>query len=321
MKTENVEFRKAKYSSRMFAFATDLLVMTIVTLLLVICCQLIVVNTDAYKKIENTLDTIQLRSHLYEEDNGDLIILSSYYGNPKTEDEYNTYNEKLNDALIAFYSDSFFFDQNDSKSGLYLYNTQRIPEGETHTDLFVYDEHMQVIPSLTADPKDLHTFYCRAISRDAVTYLMANDDYMNASRSVTLIFVFVELLIPMFIAALIFELLIPLLDCHGRRTLGKRIFKIGVVDSRGLSPTYKRLIGRFTLFFFLEVILSVITLFIPIIISFSMTAYRKDGQSFHDYVANTYVVDISQSYICKNPEEYQEKQKVKAPDAKRIKFN
>ena len=136
---------------------------------------------------------------------------------------------------------------------------------------------------------------------------MSNDEYMNINRNITLIFVFVELLIPILVSIIIYEFLIPVFDTHGKRTLGKRIFKIGIVDSRGLSPTFARFLCRFLLFLFAEVLLSVVALLIPIILSFTMVTFGKAGQAFHDYITGTYVVDISQDFICKNEKEYHDK--------------
>lgn len=319
MESKNIEFKKAKYSSRIFSFAVDFILVTITTLLLMVCAQSIVSNTTYYQNIENTLDDIQERSNLYERDNGELVILSTYYGSPENENEYKEFNSKMDEALTKFYTDPFFFDQNDPNSGINIYNNQRIPEGQTHSDLFVYDGN-NIVPSLNASLTDLHTFYVNAIKHEAIAYLMANDDYLDASKAVTMIFIFVELFIPLTISVFIYHLLIPLMDAHGRRTLGKRIFKIGIVDARGLSPKVGRFFFRFIIYYFLELLLSIFSFFLPIIVSFSMMAFKKTSQSFHDFVANTYVVDVSEGYICKSEKEYFEKQNIKAPDGRNIKF-
>lgn len=305
---QTIEYVKAKYSSRLFAFAVDLMTMIITSLLLVVLAQFITINTDGYKNILSTLDDIQEKSHLYEYDhsNKEWLNKAKYYNDPETDDDYKTYNKKLDEALTQFYTDPYFFDQTDEKSGIYLYDIQKIPEGLNHTELFIKDGD-KIVESATADLKDLYKFYINAISKDAVTYLMKNDAYMNASRSVTLIFIFIELLIPIVTSVLIYEFAIPAFDRHGRRTLGKRIFKLGVVDVKALSPKFGRFTCRFLLFLFAEILLSVVALLLPIIISFSMVLFSKTGQSFHDYVTNTYVVDISQSFICNTKKEYDEK--------------
>lgn len=311
VKKQEIEFVKAKYTYRMFAFGADLLCMTILAIVLVILTQLIVTNVSGYKAIVSRLDTVQEKSHLYIDNSGEWVSLPSYYDTPETDEEYNSTNAIFDSALTAFYSDSFFFDQEDSESGMYFYNTQRIPSGKEYSNLFVYDEGHNIVPSATASLKDLYTFYSKAITQDAVAYMMQNDDYMNASRDVTLIFVFVELLIPIVLSVTIFEFIIPVFDKHGKRTIGKRLFKIGVVDSRGLSPKLGRFTCRFLIFLFVEVILSIPALLIPFVISFSMFAFSKPSQSMHDYFCSTYVVDISQNYICKDEIDYQKKHSLK----------
>lgn len=304
---KKIELTKAKFSSRIFSFGADLVCMAVTSLLMVIGMQYLVSNSSGYREITNTLDTIQMQSHLYARDGGEVVIVTKAYDAPEKEEEYKELNAVFDQRLKEFYADPAFFDQTNPESGMHLYDIQRIPEGQTHTDLFVKDEHGVVVESLTASYKDLYKFYANAINQDAVAHLMKNDAYMNANRSVTYIFVFIELLIPIAVAVLIFEFIIPAFDKHGKRTLGKRIFKLGVVDSRGLSPKFGRFVCRFLLFAFAELALSVVSFLIPIIISFSMVAFGKGGQSFHDYVCATYVVDASQDFIHKDEKEYEDK--------------
>mgnify|MGYP003290557887 CR=1 FL=1 len=305
---KQAEFTKAKYSKRLLAFFADALTMAIVALLFVFIAQNIAARNSSYIAVNEVMDEIQEKSHLFKNQNDEMTILTKLeqYQNPETDEEYATCNAAFDAALKSFYSDEFFFDQTDSTSGLYLYNRQRIPEGKSYTDLFVYDNNV-IVESLTASKKDLYKFYSKAITEDAMAYLMNNDDYMNASRIITQVFFFLELLIPITLSVSIFEFVIPAFDKHGRRTLGKRIFKIGVVDFRGLTPSFKRFFGKFIFFLFIEVILSCIALLIPAIVSFSMFTFSKQSQALHDYVCGTYVVDISQNFICFDAEEFEKK--------------
>ena len=305
----NVELRKAKFSSRIFAFGADLICMVVVGLLLVVAAQFIVSNSPDYHQLTSRMDQIEIDSHLYARKDGEsLIVTKAMEPEKETEEAYKTVAEIFDKRLKEFYSDPKFFDQTDPDSGMHLYDLQRIPEGQTYTDLFVRDEHGDIVPSQTAKWVDLYKFYAERINHDGVAYIMANNEYMDASRTITLVFVFIELLIPIVLSILVFEFAIPVFDRHGKRTLGKRIFKLGIVDSRGLSPKLGRFVCRFLLFFFAEVLLSVVGLLIPIVLSFSMVTFGKAGQSFHDYVTGTYVVDVSQDIICKDEEEYYKKQ-------------
>lgn len=311
MGNKNVEFSKGKFSSRIFAYIFDFVCTVITTILLVLLTQVITMSVPSYKAILHNMEQLEISSHLYiENDKGEYVRLSRFYVDPKDDEELKAFNNKLDEGLIMFYSDPLFFDQSDPESGLYLYNIQKIPEGNEYSDLFVKDVFGNPKESATASLEDLYNFYCRALEQDAVAYLMTNNEYMNSSRTITLVFFFIELLIPIVISATLFSYIIPLFDKHGRRSLGKRIFKLGVVDSKGLSPTIGRFTCRFLVYLLLEIIISIPILLIPMIISFSMLTFSSLGQSLHDYFCSTYVVDISQNYICKDEDEYDKRHAV-----------
>ena len=84
---------------------------------------------------------------------------------------------------------------------------------------------------------------------------------------------------------------------RGRKTIGKAIYHIGLVDDRLLAPTYARFTARFAILLFAELILSVFSFGIPYIISFSLMAFSKRKQGFPDYMLHLYEVDTSKANI------------------------
>ena len=64
---------------------------------------------------------------------------------------------------------------------------------------------------------------------------------------------------------------------------------------------------------FLILLLSLVSFGIPLILSFSMMVFRKDGQSLADYLAGTYMVDSSEQSVYQSYREMEELQK-KAAD-------
>lgn len=298
-----VTYSKAKYSTRCFAFALDLLLMVITTLLLMLGIRNVVSNAEFYKTANQKINDIQLASHLYvEKDNGLAVIMSDYY-TANNEEEMKELNSKFDNALTLFYSDPIFFDQSNPESGLYLYNIQKIPNGSS-SDLFIYEDssHTTIVAKSSATTKQLYDFYCDAMNGKALSYLNNSDEYIANSRIISLSFIFIILAIPVIISIIVYELIIPSIIFRGKKTLGKFAFKLSVIDVRGLSPSYPRFLARFGLIF-LEIILSIITFMIPLIISFSMFVFSRRGQSFHDYVTNTYVVEAPWKSICITKEE------------------
>lgn len=304
-----VSYSLPKYRTRLFSFLFDLMCMVILALLGVFAMQAIMNNTPYYKNANQTLNRLQLESGLYvERKDGTTKLMCEYYKVEKQE-QYNEYNKMFDDALTAFYKNPQFFDQEDPKSGIYLYNTLKIPEGQSESKLFIYEDESKtvIVEKPDAAKNLLNDFYTQVMSEKAVAYVVNNLEYVEATKTITLTFIFVILLVPVVLSVFIFELIIPLCLRRGRKTLGKLIFKIAVVDNRGLSAPLLRFLARFSLFFVVEVILGIVTFAIPLIVSFTMMVFSKKNQSFHDYVAGTYVVEAPMSSICMNEEEYMKK--------------
>ena len=305
-----VSYSKAGYRSRLFAFFFDAMCVTFLSLLLVFVTQKIMNNVSYYKDANEKINEIQLASHLYKErDDGTLKLKCDHY--KINNDDYEETIEILDESLIEFYSDPLFFDQSDPKSGLYLYKTQKIPEGENSSELFVYEDenHTNIVPRASVSDEKIYDWLCKAMSEDAVKYVIDNPDYISNSRTISLTHIFIILTIPIAFSISVFEYVVPLFFYRGRKTFGKLIFKIAVVDNRGLSCPLGRFTLRFLFFLFLEVALSVVAFAIPFIISFSMFVFSKVGQSLHDYVMNTYVIEAPSTSVMISEEEYIEKMK------------
>ena len=296
-----VTFTKAKFSSRIFAFMVDAFLMIVTALGLVIGSRYLFGSMDFYQNATNKITEIQMASHLYYKDEkGDTTILCDHY-DPQSEEQCAEYNPKLHQALSDFYHDSFFFDQDDSESGYALYIKQRMDSG-----LFIYtdDSHSDVAPKDDVLASEIYKTYTSLMKHDAVSYIAQNEDYINSARTLNLTFIFLILVLPITISVFIYEFIVPMLFKRGRKTIGKFLFKLGVVDQKGLSPRFGRFFARFILFYFVEIMLSLVAFLIPFIVSTSMFFFSKNNQSFHDYVSGTYVVNCENATIFMNKEEY-----------------
>lgn len=306
-----VVFNKPKYRVRLFAFLFDLLCMSILGVLLVFATQAIMNNVPYYKEANQNINEIQLASGLYIEREDHTTKLMCDYYQVESEDQYEEYNKKFDEALTYFYSNERFFDLSDPQSGLYLYNIEKIPEGQSESTLFIYadETHSSIVEKSGASKSSLYDFYCKVMSEKAVKYVINSDVYIKNSRTISLTFIFVTLLVPILLSVLIFEFIMPLIFRRGRKTLGKLIFKLSVVDARGLNCSFWRFLARFSIFLILEVLVGIVSFAVPLIVSFSMMVFTKTNQAFHDYVCGTYVVEAPMSSICITKEEYLEKVK------------
>ena len=80
-------------------------------------------------------------------------------------------------------------------------------------------------------------------------------------------------------------------------TIGKWMYRIAVVDSRFLVPTWQRSLARFAIFYFGELLLAPVTFAIPFIVSFSLMAFTKKKQGFPDFMLRLHEVDVSETKV------------------------
>jgi uncharacterized RDD family membrane protein YckC len=295
-----VSFIRAKFSVRLIAFAVDFLIMFVFGLIFVIAAQQILLNVPYYQKASNTLNKVELLSHLYSQSDTteDVISLADYY-DPETDEEYGTAQSSLDEALTYFFSSPDFFTS--STEGQQIYTDIKLD-----SDYFIYADEshtsIEVVDGTTN--QDLFEFYQQVIKEDALTYMMQYPQYVEAAKVLNLSFIFIILLIPIVLSVTIFELLVPCIFHRGYKTFGKLLFKLAVVDNRGLSPKFWVYFLRFIILLLVELILSLVTFIIPLVVSFSMFVFSKKQQSFHDYMMGTYVVDASQTRVFINEKEY-----------------
>ena len=268
--------------------------------------QTIMNNVPYYKAANNRINEIQLSSHLYaQRDDGTTKLLCDHLL-VNDDSDYEDINRQLDEALTAFYSDPLYFEQSGDNNGMSIYNSYKIPTGQDSSDLFIYQDetHTTIVKKAGVADKSIYDFYVKTMSENAVKCVIDNPDYISASRTISLSYYFIILLVPISLSVIIFELIIPLCLHRGKKTLGKLVFKLAVLDVRGLSCSWRRYILRFIFFFFAEFLLSVVTFAIPLIVSFTLLVFNKAGQSLHDYVINTYVVEAPTSSVMLTPEEY-----------------
>ena len=312
-----IEYQKASFARRVLSALLDMILFGVFTFLLYsyalsflpLTFPSYVANVETFteRKAESGLF-----SDFYEQD--DSTLVSDYYRHEiaqaensdrklEVTEEANTYIEQV---LTDFYQMETFLEVT---GGLKTYREQKIPEGEQISFYFVYSETGQIVPNGARSQDEMWEFYQSAVD-EALNYLYQDSVLLSSSRVITWTHVGM-ISIAIIIGGCLFYLMFPFIFKKNRQTLGKKLFKLGVINADGLRPNNKKTLGRFALFFFLEIVLSLLTFGVPLIISFSMVAFSKTGTSLHDYLANTYVVDVSTYNIYKSIDEYQGEEKHK----------
>lgn len=294
-----IVYNKAPYGRRMFAALFDMACLFVLGSLLAWLYSLALPSFSFYKEAQETSLTLQKESSLFVEKDGLLIKIDKAYGDEKKEDANTLYEA----ALKKFYVCDAFFPKGD---GLSLYEEQKIGDKAiVDKDGVPYWERKggSLSPKEGRTAEDMNEFYISALNDYAYSYMNLNSDYVSSSRTIAYAGLYC-IPVVLNISLLVFGLLIPLCLRRGRKTLGKLIFGLGVLDVHALSPKWWHYLLRFLFLLIVEVDLSLVTFGLPLIISFSMFVFGKRGQTLHDYVTNTYVVDAKSKKIYLNIEEY-----------------
>ena len=247
----------------------------------------IVALTTSYTKITEEYKEVILNSNLYVYvDNSYQEIIDIYDEEKQTKKEFYEY---IDSKLIKFYE---------------KYNTENINistynESKQESNLFNSDNSIKNESSLDS----LKTFFEKEYNEALRLFNNYDDKYLDLARTIT-IYSIVIMISALTIAAIILYLIIPLFMNNGE-TIGKKLFSIGLASAKdGFKVKRSQIIVRFLVFFILELLLSIFTLGIPLVISFSMLVFNKNGYSLHDYLAATICIDRKNTIIYKDYEEF-----------------
>lgn len=333
-----LEYPKAPMSKRMISILLDFVCVALVGLGCFVLVRLAMENSSWYNSAYESYMSICEQSHLYYdvENSEGLTTMLTYVENATDEDGNALYtteeqNDELEECLTHFYNSTgdLFFSISESDEeyssysswretrasygdvnlgyGAYVYYNQKIgTSAYTYdgTSYFLLNTSGEIVVNSALDAEALHNFYVSA-SDQAQSYLANNDTYVEAARTLLVIVNFVAIPISLFTSCLIFYFLIPLIFFRrGYQTLGMRPFHLYLLNAHAISPSFRAFLGRTLILFFVEIVGSLVTFGIPLIVSFSMLAFRKDGQCLHDYLSGTYMVDAADQSVYVSYDEY-----------------
>ena len=320
----SINYSQPKFWHRCMANFVDFFLMLAVLILLFIASRAIVSATPHYKNTEKRIAEIQLASGLYAKDqlNEDKIVDIVYYLDkyvPSYGDEFDGVNKTDNqkepegkigkivasiNCFIKYCNDEGVTSRERYDELVSYYNTIRLETVTSDGIHYFVQDGEEIVPNETlasnAEKRALFykDVYVKVVEKRFLPFLTSNvAEYRNLYRVEFNYLVFVELPISYALAGFLVYFVPPLFFRRGRMTLGKALYHIGLIDDRMLSPTLARLSARFIIFFFGELVLSLATLGIPYIISFSLMAFSKHKQGFPDYMLHLYEVDTSKANI------------------------
>lgn len=327
-----VEYERPKLYHRVLANSIDIILMIALTIVFFIASRAVVQSTSAYRDNDRFIRKVELESHLFinasrtngsavdtrgydinEYKFGDSIQLMTYWlprqnsltykdvvnRCEKAIEEFTSYMASIDakyESEITNYINTkklekvgkekdheHFFEKNDETNEIF------IPVNESGIPYYSYQTYFTGFYKLIMDNNLIDDYLTKAVP-----------NFKNRLSNEGKCLLFIELPSAYFLAALHVYFIPPLFFRRGRKTLGKALYHIGLVDKDIFSPTFPRFLARFAIFFVSEMLLSIFTFGAPFIISFTMMLFTKDKQVFPDYLLRLNEVDTSKQKIYYN---------------------
>lgn len=298
-----VSYYEARFTQKCGAILLDCVLFVLLALAIFIGAKSIVEITPYFIEINEKFDEARLSSNLFV-----------YNKNVERVEDIVTYlnrDEKMSSSEQEIYLTEHIYAFFDS---LPLYKEELTKEYEEYllsSDLkyegnpyFIKDESGEIVKNeainipISAYVENVYKNYIDTIAQ--AEFLIKTPNVLSYQRYQSNMLLFVEIPSGVILSSIIIWYIIPICFSRGKKSLGRLAFRIGLVGKDNLSLKAGRFTVRFLIFLFLELILSVFTLCIPILISISMSAFSKKKQNFHDYMLGIREVDTYGTKIYKD---------------------
>lgn len=299
---EEIEYYRPTFWKRIFSILFDLLICFFISFSIFNLSKYIANNYTSLKDDALKLDEIRLESSLFVKDLDCVTDIVTYYNN-STDISYGAQELDLSARIDRFFT--FLLDnagQSAYEEALKYYDDFRLDPNRLYEDksYFVLQDGEVVKNTSAQIPSKAYVqnIYSPFIDEYGQGLLVTRiPEYTILQKNLSIALIFIEIPISVGLGVTVVYYICPLILRRGRCTLGRLLFKIGLVDKNVLNVNWKVFTLRFLIFFFLEVVLSVFTLCIPFFISLSMMAFTKKKQTFHDYLLGIEEVDTTNSKI------------------------
>lgn len=307
-----IKYRKPATWRKFMARVIDAIIFGILFGALFIPMRAIVSSIDGYKEANTTIENEQIASGLFKKkDDGTIIDLITYYN----QDTYTSIGNKVKalDEEIDYFIDVYCVNKASPSKIItlkqerkeYFLNDKFIFDGKKY--FIEQDDKLIRNPDCTvdfqkyydnvyADYFDLHlqAFFIKDIPNIYNQYKILNN-YV----------IFLEIPVPILISSFLTYIVPTFIFKRNRYTIGRLAYKIGLIDNRCLAVKTKKIIVKDLILYFAEIVLSVFTFGLPMLISFTMSLITKNQQTFSEYMTGVVEVDCLHTSI------YYSKQEIK----------
>lgn len=298
-KTETIEIKAT--TPKFFRLASsalfDALTVILLTFLLSLATFPLYFLTPSYKEPTLFREEIMLSSHLYEQNDGGVRLISTSL----KENSSLTFEEKnarLEEALSYCYT--VYLNEELEGKGKEKLNSYYQASSYEGNRLFGADGS-RLLKEEAYEEAYLNA-YCDILESHGVSDLDLKAGFADARTKILWGYA-TTFLISFSLSCLVLFLAIPLCFKKGKRTLGMLLTKLAYLDQWGFSPSWKRWLLRFLFQWILILCGAFFTFGATLVFSCAFSAWRKDHQSISDYVLAVYPVDASCSEIYAKEEE------------------
>ena len=306
-----IEYELAPFHRRVLANMIDIIIMFLLFVAIYIPTNAITKATSAYKHDEDLVNQYRLDSGLFLKNDSTktYVMYPTYYDNYANDASWYVKMNKTSESIenfIVYVGKKL--DANQQAVVQKDYDEYRLKfkyEGEPYFVLkdgkVVSNKYSEYDGSGTCKAtnemyyKEVYSIY--AVQQCGGYLLTMFPEYKGAMQEMSNMLFFIELPIAYTLSAVLTFLVPPLIFRRGRKTLGKLLYRVGLIDKRLLSPSAGRYMGRFAILFFLELVLSFFTFGIPFILSFTLMAFSKRKQGFPDFAMSLIEIDTSKANI------------------------
>ena len=270
---------------------------------------------DKAKVLENNNKVVQLYKDcglFAVDEEGNYAAYSQFSNIKKLEDLYNvevTFNNKkyeaqLSKVLYEFYTTKYTSYGSSNNLSSDIYKSTILKVGTSESNIASFDETTYKFTLIDeSKEEDTVSFFYTAFQSACKSVINSQEVSSLTSSNQQIVLKSLYFIIPVVAGfSFIFDLLIPLFSPHNE-TIGKHIFKIGVISDKGYTLKKYMLIPRWIAYVLLEVILGVLSFGGTILISYTMFMFTKKRKCIHDIFGKSIVIDNTRSIYFDNEKE------------------
>ena len=209
------------------------------------------------------------------------------------------------ESLYNYYTSYYaLYNENSSNLSINTFKEEKLKIGTPESNILNFD-HTSMTITLIDDSKLLTTldFIVVKYAETCKSVITTSEIGKLTTENQTLFLSSLSFIFPILILiSLVFDLIIPLFSKNGQ-TIGKHIFKLGLVSQEGYTYKKQKLIIRWLAYLLLELICGIFTFGGTILISYTMFLFCKKRKCIHDFVSFSVVIDLQNSLFFDNEKE------------------